>query len=155
MEFFDVREWFHSKKLSFFTVFVSYCALLWPPWQPPSTDSLHWISDLFQPLSRVLFTFPSRYYCTIGQKNYYAWRVVPPQIKMSSSKIMHFFQRIKPSQDFNLLWWGFSESLKAWIRASLVRVRSPLLTESRLIFFFFGYLDVSIGQVICCPSLEP
>jgi hypothetical protein len=34
-------------------------------------------------------------------------------------------------------------------RASKVRVRSPLLTESRLISFFFGYLDVSVGQEFC------
>ena len=47
-------------------------------------------------------------------------------------------------QDFYLLWSMYSNMFFNFINICLVRVLSPILTESRLISFPRGYLDVSV-----------
>ena len=50
-------------------------------------------------------------------------------------------------QDFYLLWSMYSNMFFNFINICLIRVLSPILTESRLISFPRSYLDVSIHFV--------
>ena len=97
-----------------------------------------WFQVYFTPLIRVLFTFPSRYLFTIGQLRVLSLRGWSPYIQtgfhVSRLTLGHFcFLRV---QDYHLLWCKFPFASAYYKNATgLVRVRSPLLTESRLISF--------------------
>ena len=113
---------------------------------------------LFTPLAGVLFTFPSRYWFTIGQKQVFSltgWSPwiqagfhVPRLTQVSASSPVHFRLRA-----CHALWTHFPEgSTNGWIGNSTVadpttpaapkchgfglfRFRSPLLSESRFLSF--------------------
>jgi hypothetical protein len=100
-----------------------------------------WFQVYFTPFIRVLFTFPSRYLFTIGQLRVFSLRGWSPYIQtgfhVSRPTRRHLcFLRI---QDYHLLWCGFPSTSTSYTNAiGLIRVRSPLLTESRLISFPSG-----------------
>ena len=92
----------------------------------------------FTPLIGVLFTFPSRYLFTIGQSGVLSLGGWSPHIQTE----FHVFRLTRgllcflPIQDYHLLWCDFPDTSRYYTTATgLVRVRSPLLTESRLISF--------------------
>ena len=92
----------------------------------------------FTPLIGVLFTFPSRYLFTIGQSGVFSLRGWSPYIQSK----FHVFRPTRRQicflriQDYHLLWCGFPSTSTSYILAiGLIRVRSPLLAESRLISF--------------------
>src|SRR6201999_3698358 len=90
------------------------------------------------PLIGVLFTFPSRYLFTIGHARVFRLRGWSPDVQTG-------FHVSRPTQvlmfRFNIrgchpLWRSFPEaSDNSTSGTGLVRVRSPLLTESRLMSF--------------------
>ena len=106
----------------------------------------------FTPLRRVLFTFPSRYLCTIGRWQVFSLGGWAPRIRAE----FHVFRPTQESSGFglgsshtglspaaaslsrDLCWprrpvaWSYNPGEHA-PRFGLVRVRSPLLAESRLI----------------------
>ena len=92
----------------------------------------------FTPLIGVLFTFPSRYLFTIGQLGVLSLGGWSPHVQTEFhvfrlTQGLVCFLRI---QGYHLLWRGFpSTSTYYTLATGLVRVRSPLLTESRLISF--------------------
>ncbi len=95
----------------------------------------------FTPLIGVLFTFPSRYLFTIGQIGVLRLGGWSPHVQTE----FLVFRLTRRSlcfllvQDYHLLWSHFPESSNYYIMTiGLVRVRSPLLTESRLISFPLG-----------------
>ena len=92
----------------------------------------------FTPLIGVLFTFPSRYLFTIGQSGVFSLRGWSPYVQSK----FHVFRPTRrqfcflPVQDYHLLWSHFPECSSSYkIAIGLIRVRSPLLAESRLISF--------------------
>ena len=92
----------------------------------------------FTPLIGVLFTFPSRYLFTIGQLGVLSLGGWSPHVQTE----FHVFRltqglfRFLRIQDYHLLWRDFPDTSAYYkIATGLVRVRSPLLTESRLISF--------------------
>ena len=97
--------------------------------------------DLFHSPPGVLFAFPSRYWFTIGRLRVFSLGGWSPHLQTGflvsrpTQKQIIFL----PVQDYHLLSSAFpccSGSLLSIIR--LVRVRSPLLAESRLISFPLG-----------------
>ena len=92
----------------------------------------------FTPLIGVLFTFPSRYLFTIGQSGVFSLRGWSPYIQTGFhvSRPTRRLCCFLPVQDYHLLWCDFPDTSSSYNKAiGLVRVRSPLLTESRLISF--------------------
>ena len=92
----------------------------------------------FTPLIGVLFTFPSRYLFTIGQSGVFSLRGWSPYVQSK----FHVFRPTRRSfwflriQDYHLLWCGFPSTSTYYKKTiGLIRVRSPLLAESRLISF--------------------
>ena len=92
----------------------------------------------FTPLIGVLFTFPSRYLFTIGQSGVFSLRGWSPYVQTE----FHVFRLTQghncflPVRDYHLLWCDFPFASGSYNYATgLVRVRSPLLAESRLISF--------------------
>lgn len=92
----------------------------------------------FTPLVGVLFTFPSRYLCTIGHQGVFRLGGWSPHIQTG-------FHVSRPTQGpaislrirgYHPLWPEFPIRSAAQSQATgLFRVRSPLLTESRLMSF--------------------
>lgn len=65
--------------------------------------------------------------------------------------VCHFFRHCRAFTFLGKIWSLLSASCVYIIRLSLwpfIRVRSPLLTESRLIYFFYSYLDVSVRYIM-------
>lgn len=85
-------------------------------------------------ISHSLSPFPSRYLCTIDQKLY-----LDLESGFSFSNIQYVLLKIffinHFKQGFYLLWPRVFNRLQKLIKYSLIRVRSLLLTESRLISF--------------------
>ena len=100
-----------------------------------------WISGFyFTPFKRVLFTFPSRYLFTIGQRRIFRLWGWSPSLQARKFALLFFFQKknchtgFSPSltRFFNLF-WVFFLSQTILYSLCLFQVRSPLLPESRLI----------------------
>ena len=101
--------------------------------------------DLFTPLIGVLFTFPSRYSFTIGRQGVF-------RLGRRSSHIQTGFHVSRPTRRAPLKHLFAYRTITAYGRpfqscstkmfsvddAGLLRFRSPLLTESRLISFPTG-----------------
>jgi hypothetical protein len=92
----------------------------------------------FTPLVGVLFTFPSRYWCTIGRQGVLRLGGWSPRLRTG----LHVSRPTRgPLPRFRLrgchpLWRAFPDASAGSTEATgLVRVRSPLLTESRLMSF--------------------
>ena len=92
----------------------------------------------FTPLIGVLFTFPSRYLFAIGRSGVLSLGGWAPHVQTE----FHVFRltqglcRFLLIQGYHLLWRDFPDTSNYYNTATgLVRVRSPLLTESRLISF--------------------
>ena len=86
----------------------------------------------------MLFTFPSRYLFAIGHIGVLRLGGWSPHIQTE----FHVFRPTRiyiytlPLQDYHLLWLSFPAYSSEYIYSiGLVRFRSPLLSESRLIFF--------------------
>lgn len=101
-----------------------------------------WFQILFHLPFGMLFTFPSRYLFTIDLAWYLVLEVSAPMFKRDFSGpallVAHLvLQIIFHVQDYYLLWLDFPDhsirlnAKECW----LIRVRSPLLTESLLISF--------------------
>jgi hypothetical protein len=97
-----------------------------------------WFQVLFTPLAGVLFTFQSPYLFTIGRAGVLSLAGWSPHVRTE-------FHELRSTQSSSLtcrlpgchrLWPAFPDrsTLLAMTRG-LIRVRSPLLTESRLISF--------------------
>ena len=96
---------------------------------------------LFHSPFGVLFTFPSQYWCTIG-------RLGVLSLGRWSSHVQTGFLGPRPTlvqlnflpvPDYHCLRWAFPYSSGSlWVVTWLVRFRSPLLSESRLISFPSG-----------------
>ena len=92
----------------------------------------------FTPLIGVLFTFPSRYLFTIGHARVFRLRGWSPYVQTElhvfrPTQVRQFHFRIR---DCHPLWSNFPVcSANSLVGTGLVRVRSPLLTESRLMSF--------------------
>ena len=117
------------------------------------------------PLPGVLFTFPSQYYALSVTKEYLALRGGPRVFSQGSTCLDLLW--IPPCQlAFRLR--GFHPSLAGFPKTVLLsslnqfrgpnprvhapwfglfRFRSPLLTESHVVFSSSGYLDVSVHRV--------
>ena len=111
---------------------------------------MHTVSGLFHSPSGVLFTFPSRYFCTIGHPFVFSLGGWSPLLQ-TGFHVSH--PTLDPSsytrsflQACHLLWRGFPSrfshrSYTKWrsatplARFGLFPVRSPLLRESRLFSF--------------------
>ena len=125
-----------------------------------------WFQVLFHSPLGGLFTFPSRYLFTIGQFEYLALdrdrpsflQGLPCLVVLGIFAQGNILFRIR---DCHALWLFFPEHfstncysllrpatprLASWFR--LLCFRSPLLTESHIVFFSSGYLDVSVPQVV-------
>ena len=95
----------------------------------------------FTPLIGVLFTFPSRYLFAIGQLGVLSLGGWSPHVQtgLHVSRPTQGLFCFLPVQDYHLLWCDFPDTSSYYKTATgLVRVRSPLLTESRLISFPLG-----------------
>ena len=92
----------------------------------------------FTPLIGVLFTFPSRYLCTIGQSVVLSLGGWSPHIQ-TGFHVSRLTQGLDVNlliQGYHLLWRDFPDTSNFLHPATgLVRFRSPLLSESRLISF--------------------
>ena len=92
----------------------------------------------FTPLVGVLFTFPSRYWCTIGRQGVLRLGGWSPRFQTG----LHVSRLTREScgrfrlRDCHPLWSSFPARSAVFRKTTgLVRVRSPLLTEFRLISF--------------------
>ena len=92
----------------------------------------------FTPLIGVLFTFPSRYLFTIGHARVFRLRGWSPYVQTGlhvsrPTQVLMFHFHIRGCHP---LWPSFPTcSVNSPSGTGLVRVRSPLLTESRLMSF--------------------
>ena len=92
----------------------------------------------FTPLVGVLFTFPSRYWFTIGHKGVLRLGGWSPHVQTGFhvSRPTRGQKCFLPVRGYHPLWPDFPDGSGSYIIATgLVRVRSPLLTESRLMSF--------------------
>ena len=92
----------------------------------------------FTPLVGVLFTFPSRYWFAIGHQGVLRLGGWAPQFQTGFhvSRPTRGPRRLLPVRGCHPLWPAFPDRSGLDIVATgLVRVRSPLLAESRLISF--------------------
>ena len=108
----------------------------------------------FTPLTGVLFTFPSRYLCTIGRQLVFSLGGWAPRIQTGfhvsrptwdtrrltadfRARGCHPLRRLFPKACANrlVIMTGSRNPGRQACRFGLLRVRSPLLTESRLISF--------------------
>ena len=92
----------------------------------------------FTPLVGVLFTFPSRYWCTIGRQGVLRLGGWSPHLQAGFhvSRPTRGQQGFLPVRGCHPLWPDFPDGSGSYLAATgLVRVRSPLLAESRLMSF--------------------
>ena len=92
----------------------------------------------FTPLIGVLFTFPSRYLFAIGRSGVLSLGGWSPHVQTGFhvSRLTRRHCCFLPIQDYHLLWCDFPDTSSSYNNAiGLVRFRSPLLSESRLISF--------------------
>ena len=103
----------------------------------------------------MLFTFPSQYLFTIGLSGVFSLGGWSPHIQTGFHVSRH--THLSSIYTFHIpgyhrLWLFFPEHSIKYIKTfGLIRVRSPLLTES-LRFLFLRVLDVSVLRV--CSSYE-
>ncbi len=86
----------------------------------------------------MLFTFPSRYWFTIGQQGVLSLGGWSPHVQTGFhvSRLTQGLKCVLPIRGYHPLWPDFPDGSSYHTTATgLVRVRSPLLTESRLISF--------------------
>ena len=86
----------------------------------------------------MLFTFPSRYWFTIGQQGVLSLGGWSPHVQTGFhvSRPTRGLSCFLPIRGYHPLWPAFPNGSGYYtIVTGLVRVRSPLLTESRLISF--------------------
>ncbi len=100
----------------------------------------HGFRFYFTPLSGVLFAFPSRYWFTIGRQRVFSLGGWSPHVQAGlhvSRPTLSYSMRLPfHVRGYHPLWPDFPDcSTKTYAITStgLFRVRSPLLTESRLI----------------------
>jgi hypothetical protein len=92
----------------------------------------------FTPLVGVLFTFPSRYWCTIGRQGVLRLGGWSPRFQtgLHVSRLTRELCGRFRLRDCHPLWSTFPSRSAVFRKTTgLVRVRSPLLTEFRLISF--------------------
>ena len=92
----------------------------------------------FTPLIGVLFTFPSRYLFTIGHRVVLRLGGWSPHVQTGFhvSRLTQGLKRFLPIQGYHLLRLNFPiDSGYYFLSTGLIRFRSPLLTESRLMSF--------------------
>src|SRR4030095_3757316 len=92
----------------------------------------------FTPLIGVLFTFPSRYWCTIGRQGVLRLGGWSPHLRTGFHvpRPTRGHASFLPVRGCHPLWPAVPDGSGSAPHATgLVRLRSPLLTESRLIFF--------------------
>ena len=122
-----------------------------------------WFQDLFTPLLGVLFTFPSRYWFTIGLSGVFSltrwcWHIQTEFLRFRLTRL-HLY---KPFDYRTITLFGYpfqNIHLNLYKLYGLVRVRSPLLAESLLIYFptgtqMFQFPAFAISQVFYltgCP----
>ena len=110
-----------------------------------------WFQGLFTPLLGVLFTFPSRYWFTIGLSGVFSlarwcWHIQTEFLRFRPTRLHKYI--IFVYRTFTSLGYPFQNiQLTIYLLYGLVRVRSPLLAESLIDFFSYGYLDVSVPRV--------
>ena len=124
-----------------------------------------WFQVLFHSPPGVLFTFPSQYYALSVTKEYLALRGGPRAFPQGFTCLVVLWILLLLAR---LSCTGLSPSLAGFpktillgslvnpavlnpgvhaLRFGLFRVRSPLLTESHVVFSSSGYLDVSVHRV--------
>ena len=118
-----------------------------------------WFQVLFTPLLGVLFTFPSRYWFTIGLSGVFSltrwcWpysdRISPaPPYSGYSTTILIFVYGTVTFYRFSFpnMYSYYSVLQLLYTSFGLFRVRSPLLSGITIVFFSSGYLDVSVPRV--------
>src|SRR3546814_9171845 len=92
----------------------------------------------FTPLSGVLFTFPSRYWFTIGRTGVLRLGGWSPHVQAGFlvSRPTRGPKGFLPVRGCHPLWRAFPDASGSYLSATgLIRVRSPLLAESRLMYF--------------------
>ena len=89
-------------------------------------------SDLFTPVRRVLFTFPSQYLCTIDLQSIMWLRRWFSCVQTVNVLLVHTSCGI--IQDFHLLWCSIPKAFTVMDVWCHCRFLSPILTASRLIF---------------------
>jgi hypothetical protein len=97
-----------------------------------------WFQVCFTPLIGVLFTFPSRYSFTIGQSGVLSLGGWSPHVQTGFhvSRLTRGYRRFLPVRGYHPLWRKFPFASGYYVDTTgLIRVRSPLLTESRLMSF--------------------
>ncbi len=104
---------------------------------------MYFVSDLFTPYTRGFFSPFLHSTCSLSVSYaYVGLEGGSPIFKQSNVLLLMIMKGI--IQDFYLLWSMYSNMFFNFIIICLVRVLSPILTESRLISFPRGYLDVSV-----------
>jgi hypothetical protein len=99
---------------------------------------MHPVSGLFHSPLGVLFTFPSRYLFTIGRSGVFSLGGWSPHIQTGFhvSRPTRGLSCFLPVRDYHPLRRWFPTTSSSYKTATgLIRVRSPLLTESRLMSF--------------------
>ena len=124
----------------------------------------------FTPLVGVLFTFPSRYWFTIGRSGVLRLGGWSPHLRtgfhVSRPTLKGFILQVRGSHPL----WPCFPTRSLYCQPGLIRVRSPLLTESRLMSFppgtemfqfpGFALKDLCIQSIStwftsCCTTLKP
>ena len=111
----------------------------------------------------MLFTFPSRYLCTIGHQGVLRLGGWSPHVQTGFhvSRLTRGRSRVLPVRGCHPLWPDFPDgSGSDAIVTGLIRVRSPLLAESRLISFppgteMFQFSGFAPGGLYIQPSVTP
>ncbi len=104
---------------------------------------MYFVSDLFTPYTRGFFSPFLHSTCSLSVSYaYVGLEGGSPIFKQFNVLLLMIMKGI--IQDFYLLWSMYSNMFFNFINICLVRVLSPILTESRLISFPRGYLDVSV-----------
>lgn len=99
---------------------------------------MHPVSGLFHSPLGVLFTVPSQYWFTIGRSGVFSLRGWSPYIQTGFlvSRLTRGQKCFLLVRGYHPLWRRFPTTSNSYINdTGLFRVRSPLLTESRLMSF--------------------
>ena len=95
-----------------------------------------WISGFyFTPLKRVLFTFPSRYLFTIGQRRIFRLWGWSPNLQARKFALLFFSRKKIVIQGFHLLWQDFSIFSEFFFFLKL----SPWRISSWQVYAFSGF----------------